>query len=84
MSALADRIVAAPRRGPIAIARRRLADLIRDPGFAAARQIARAAPIRDLLLGIADHSPYLWSLAIEDPRGLRVCCCDLPRTRSMR
>ena len=67
MSALADRIVAAPRGDPIAIARRRLADLIRDPGFASARQIARAAPIRDLLLGIADHSPYLWSLAAEDP-----------------
>ena len=42
----------------------------RTPGFASARQIAGAAPIRDLLLGIADHSPYLWSLATEDPARL--------------
>jgi glutamate-ammonia-ligase adenylyltransferase len=67
VSALADRIVAAPRCGPIAIPRRRLAELIRAAGVARARQIARTAPVRDLLLGIADHSPYLWSLAMEDP-----------------
>jgi glutamate-ammonia-ligase adenylyltransferase len=66
VSALANRIVAAPRCGEIAVPRRRLAELMRATGFAPARQIARAAPVRDLLLGIADHSPYLWSLATED------------------
>jgi glutamate-ammonia-ligase adenylyltransferase len=67
VSALADRIVAAPRCGEIAIPRRRLAELIRATGFARSRQIPGAAAVRDLLLGIADHSPYLWSLATEDP-----------------
>jgi glutamate-ammonia-ligase adenylyltransferase len=64
---LADRIVAAPRCGSIAPARRRLEALLVEAEFAPALEIAKRTPVRDLLLGFADHSPYLWSLVAEDP-----------------
>ncbi len=67
MSSLAERIVTAPRCGPSDIARRRLAALIRTSGFSDARRSARTERVRDLLLGVADHSPYLWALLSEDP-----------------
>jgi glutamate-ammonia-ligase adenylyltransferase len=64
---LADRLVAAPRCGSIAPARRRLESLLQETAFASALNIAQRMPVRDLLLGLADHSAYLWSLIAEDP-----------------
>jgi glutamate-ammonia-ligase adenylyltransferase len=66
-AALASRVVSAPRHGPIGPLRRTLEALTREPRFAPARECAAGGRVRDLLLGIADHSPYLWSLATEDP-----------------
>ena len=40
---------------------------MQDPDFAAALEISERKTVRDLLLGLADHSPYLWSLISEDP-----------------
>ncbi len=68
--ALAERLGAAPRAVSPASARKRLARLAQSPEFAAAREIAATKHARDLLIGVADHSPYLWSLAEEDPARL--------------
>ena len=67
MSTLAERVVDAPQLATPAEARRRVAALVRAPeaaGLAAAIENAR---VSSLLLGLADHSPYLWTLAAEDP-----------------
>ena len=63
---LAERLAAAPRLAAPAAAQRRLASLLERPDAAPlAREIKDAA--RSLLLGLADHSPYLWALVTEDP-----------------
>ena len=54
-------------RGALAQARRRLKALSREPAGRAAALIGAQA-VRELLLGVADHSPYLWS---ADRRGSR-------------
>ena len=63
---LAQRLVAAPRCASLAAARRLFKALLDEPSFASARDLAGLAPVRDLLLGLADHSPYLWALIGED------------------
>ena len=70
ISSLADRIVSSPRLASPAAAKRLLATLMREPEAAGlGGPIARVA-VRDLLLGLADHSPYLWGLIAEDPARL--------------
>src|SRR5277367_3221584 len=65
---LADGLTDAPRLSAPAEARRRLASLIETPSAAVlAPELGRT---RDLLLGLADHSPYLWTLAKDDPARL--------------
>ena len=67
---LADGLIKAPRLSMPAEARRRLAALIETPpGADLTRELDRART-RDVLHGIADHSPYLWTLAKEDPARL--------------
>jgi [glutamine synthetase] adenylyltransferase / [glutamine synthetase]-adenylyl-L-tyrosine phosphorylase len=69
-ASLADRLAEAPRLAAPAEARRRLASLAAAPvGVALVPAIERHR-VRDLLLGVADHSPYLWSLVTEDPARL--------------
>ena len=41
--------------------------LLRDPRAQSLAPLAESKATRALLLGIADHSPFLWSLIAEDP-----------------
>ena len=64
---LADGLVDAPRLSAPAQARGRLAELLEaSPKGELARELEHGH-IRDVLLGMADHSSYLWALAREDP-----------------
>ena len=67
---LAERLAGAPRLSAPAAARRRLEALIVAPEAAALAPLVALGRTRDLLLGLADHSPYLWTLATEDPARL--------------
>jgi glutamate-ammonia-ligase adenylyltransferase len=67
---LAERLVTAPRLASPAAARRRLASLTQAPEAAALAHLLTNERVRDLLLGLADHSPYLWSLATDEPARL--------------
>ena len=64
---LAEAICAAPRLSSAAAARRLLDALIAAPEAGDVAPQLTAGKSRDLLLGLADHSPYLWTLATEDP-----------------
>jgi [glutamine synthetase] adenylyltransferase / [glutamine synthetase]-adenylyl-L-tyrosine phosphorylase len=67
---LADSLVEAPRLSAPAEARRRLSALFDKSSSAElARELERGRT-RDALLGLADHSPYLWTLVQEDPKRL--------------
>ncbi|HEY1943620.1 MAG TPA: bifunctional [glutamine synthetase] adenylyltransferase/[glutamine synthetase]-adenylyl-L-tyrosine phosphorylase [Roseiarcus sp.] len=67
---LAERLVDAPVLAAPSQARRRLDALLAEPEAAGLDAIAARRGAGDLLLGLADHSPYLWSLASEDPQRL--------------
>jgi [glutamine synthetase] adenylyltransferase / [glutamine synthetase]-adenylyl-L-tyrosine phosphorylase len=67
---LAERLVDAPRLSAPAEARRRLAVLLQEPEAAGLAGAAANERVRSLLLGLADHSPYLWGLITEDPARL--------------
>ncbi len=66
-ASLADRLIDAPRLAAPAQARRRLAAIIGAPEAADLSELVSRRQARDLLLGLADHSPYLWRLIAEDP-----------------
>ncbi|MDR3450206.1 MAG: bifunctional [glutamine synthetase] adenylyltransferase/[glutamine synthetase]-adenylyl-L-tyrosine phosphorylase, partial [Alphaproteobacteria bacterium] len=65
--ALGERLKDAPRLAAPAQAGKRLESLLRDPRAEALAPLAAAKVARALLLGIADHSFFLWSLIAEDP-----------------
>jgi glutamate-ammonia-ligase adenylyltransferase len=67
---LADGLAAAPRLASAAAARRKLAALAADQAASPLVPMLERAEVRDLLLGLADHSPYLWTLVSEDPARL--------------
>ena len=67
---LADGLIDAPRLAAPAEARRRLASLIETPSAADLAPELGRGRTRDVLLGLADHSPYLWGLVKEDPERL--------------
>jgi [glutamine synthetase] adenylyltransferase / [glutamine synthetase]-adenylyl-L-tyrosine phosphorylase len=67
---LAESLVDAPRLSAPAEARRRLAALVDAPSAAVLAPELGRGRTRDVLLGIADHSPYLWTLVKEDPARL--------------
>ena len=67
---LADGLVDAPRLSAPAEARRRLASLVETPSAAGLAPELGRGRTRDVLLGLADHSPYLWTLVKEDPARL--------------
>src|SRR5271163_3172530 len=67
---LADGLIDAPRLSAPAEARRRLAALIETPSAADLAPELGRGRTRDVLLGLADHSPYLWTLVKEDPARL--------------
>lgn len=66
---LADGVDAAPRVRADGLPRERLKELLEEGGAPIARLLKRKQ-VSDLLLGLADHSPYLWRLAQADPARL--------------
>lgn len=71
---LAARILRAPALSDSKQARDKLSDLVgraqMEPQAAALLPHLENAAFRDLMLGIADHSPFLWQLALVDPARL--------------
>src|ERR1700733_10131149 len=67
---LADSLVEAPKLSAPAEARRRLAALLDKPSSGELARALERGRTRDVLLGLADHSPYLWTLIQEDPERL--------------
>ncbi|QRE75711.1 bifunctional [glutamine synthetase] adenylyltransferase/[glutamine synthetase]-adenylyl-L-tyrosine phosphorylase [Methylobacterium aquaticum] len=66
---LSARLTAAPRLAEPERAQGRLADLLAEaPDLAPL--LGEGGPARDLLLGLADHSPFLWGLAAREPARL--------------
>ncbi len=64
---LAESLVTAPRLTAPARARRKLAALTATAEAARLASALALDNVRGLLLGLADHSPYLWGLVTEDP-----------------
>src|SRR5271155_3975061 len=69
-AALADGLIDAPRLSAPAEARRRLAALLEQPSAAGLAPEPSRGRTRDVLLGLAEHSPYLWTLIKDDPARL--------------
>ncbi|MGF3027876.1 bifunctional [glutamine synthetase] adenylyltransferase/[glutamine synthetase]-adenylyl-L-tyrosine phosphorylase [Methylobacterium aquaticum] len=68
-ASLAARLTSAPRLAEPERAQTRLSDLLAEaPDLAPV--LGEDGPARDLLLGLADHSPFLWGLAARDPARL--------------
>ena len=67
---LAEGLIEAPRLSAPAEARRRLAGLLETSSAAELKPELERGRTRDVLLGLADHSPYLWALVQEDPARL--------------
>src|SRR5271165_458347 len=67
---LAESLVDAPRLSAPAEARRRLASLVETTSAADLAPELERGRTRDCLLGLSDHSPYLWALVREDPARL--------------
>ena len=79
---LAARIVQTPPIADRQRAESRLADLIERarnaPDAPALLPHLEAGAFRDLLLAIADHSPFLWQLALAQPDRLARCAAEPP------
>ena len=67
---LAESLVDAPRLSEPAEARRRLASLVETPSASDLALKLDCGRTRDVLLGVADHSRYLWTLVMENPARL--------------
>jgi glutamate-ammonia-ligase adenylyltransferase len=67
---LAERVVAAPKASSPAAARRKLDALLAESKAVGLAKSLDEGRTRDLLIGLADHSPYLWTLATENPARL--------------
>ena len=76
-------IRSAPRLSDAKTARRRLSDCLDHTGASGAFRelVASSSVVRDLLLGLADHSPFLWRLASADPPRLHALLADDPAIR---
>jgi [glutamine synthetase] adenylyltransferase / [glutamine synthetase]-adenylyl-L-tyrosine phosphorylase len=75
-SALADRLTSAPQLSDTALAQAKMKDLLDEADGSFAKLVKRK-PVAALLLGIADHSPYLWRLAQAQPLRLAaLLTCD--------
>jgi glutamate-ammonia-ligase adenylyltransferase len=62
---LADRLAAAPVLADARLAGEKMKDLL--AARPALKALMRRKPVEALMLGLADHSPYLWRLAQNDP-----------------
>src|SRR3982751_2072027 len=78
---LVARIVSAPRVQRASVADDRLKDLATSAGKVSAMLAIPEPPLRALLCAVADHSPYLWSLARAAPQRLSNLLASVPETR---
>ncbi|MDB5534233.1 MAG: glnE, partial [Hyphomicrobiales bacterium] len=78
---LVARIVSAPLVQRASVAGDKLKDLIAGASRISPLLAKPAPPLRALLSAVADHSPYLWSLASADPRRLSDLLASVPETR---
>ena len=76
---LAESLLVAPRLAAPAAARRKLAALAAGAEASALVPALKRNGVRDLLLGLADHSPYLWTLVAENPARLAGILARPPR-----
>ncbi len=67
---LAESLIDAPRLSASAQARRSLAELLDASSAVGLKRELQRGRTRDVLLGLADHSPYLWALIQENPARL--------------
>jgi glutamate-ammonia-ligase adenylyltransferase len=78
---LVARIVSAPLVQRASVAGDKLKDLTAGAGKVSPLLAKPAPPLRALLNAVADHSPYLWSLASADPKRLSELLASVPETR---
>src|SRR5215211_2497125 len=87
-AALLARLAKAPPLAEPRRAKARLADLVERarerPDAAALLPHLEDGPLRDLLLAIADHSPFLWQLAAGDPARLAWLAATAPEEAARR
>ena len=76
---LAESLLVAPRLAAPAAARRKLSALAAGADASALVPALQRNAVRDLLLGLADHSPYLWTLVAENPARLAGILARPPR-----
>src|ERR1700735_3250434 len=70
IATLAESLVDAPALSAPAEARRRRGERLESSSVAKLKPELERGRTRDVLLGLADHSPYLWTLAQEGPARL--------------
>src|ERR671916_3322713 len=81
-ASLAERIASPPPLADAKRAQAKLADLLarakETPGSEALLPYLEKGSFRDLLLAIADHSPFLWQLAMAEPARLARFASEAP------
>jgi glutamate-ammonia-ligase adenylyltransferase len=78
---LVARIVSAPLVQRASVADDKLKDLLEGAGKVSPLLAKPAPPLRTLLSAVADHSPYLWSLASADAKRLSDLLTNVPEER---
>jgi glutamate-ammonia-ligase adenylyltransferase len=74
------RLMALPLCADAPRAEARLRDLLASAGAESLQALAGGELVRDLLLALADHSPYLWRLVTADPVRAERCLATAPET----
>src|SRR5258708_3648270 len=77
LGTLAQRLIAAPRTARLAMARRKLESVEWPDGKA----WLDGPGVRALLLGVADHSPFLWGLIEAEPARAARLFAEPPEAR---
>ena len=76
MNTLASRLCKAPKTADLRAARLKLADVLERDDLQ--MQVGAAPAVRALLLGVADHSSFLWRLIRQDPARLAGLLAQAP------
>jgi glutamate-ammonia-ligase adenylyltransferase len=74
------RLMTPPPCADVARAEMRLRDFLTEVGATDSNVLAWGEGVRDLLLALADHSPYLWRLVTADPGRAEQCLENAPET----